>query len=302
MDIDSPPRNASASPARGASAEAIQHHYDRGNAFFRLWLDDSMTYSCALWDEHLDNDTLEAAQARKLDWHIEQAGARDAARVLDVGCGWGSTLFRLVRSHRVREAVGLTLSNAQGKWISDRAETGSRAIVESWADHVPEKPYDAIISIGAFEHFVQRGFSSEEKVAAYQRFFERMHGMLRVDCQLSLQTIAWSSVPANASRASIRHSVFIANRIFPESDLPHLHEIAKACQPYFEISLLRNDRTHYAKTCAAWLDRFRAKRAEAIAASDEKTVRDYDRYLDACVKQFDANVIELLRIAMRRVG
>jgi cyclopropane-fatty-acyl-phospholipid synthase len=179
---------------------------------------------------------------------------------------------------------------------------GSHAIVESWADHFPEKPYDAIISIGAFEHFVQRGFSSEEKVAAYQRFFEQIHGMLRVDCHLSLQTIAWSSVPANVSRASIRHSVFIANRIFPESDLPHLHEIAKACQPYFEISLMRNDRTHYAKTCAMWLDRFRARRPEALAASDEKTVRDYDRYLDACVKQFDANVIELLRISMRRVG
>jgi cyclopropane-fatty-acyl-phospholipid synthase len=61
MNFDSPPRKAPASPARGASAEAIQHHYDRGNAFYRLWLDESMTYSCALWDGNLANDTLEAA-------------------------------------------------------------------------------------------------------------------------------------------------------------------------------------------------------------------------------------------------
>ena len=87
--------------ARGASGAAIRHHYDRGNAFFRLWLDNSMTYSCALWDDANKNDTLEAAQWRKIDWHIDQAGAKNATRVLDIGCGWGSTLTRLVNSHVV---------------------------------------------------------------------------------------------------------------------------------------------------------------------------------------------------------
>jgi len=287
--------------ARGASGAAIRHHYDRGNAFFRLWLDNSMTYSCALWDDANKNDTLEAAQWRKIDWHIDQAGAKNATRVLDIGCGWGSTLTRLVNSHGVGEAVGLTLSEAQGEWISRHGSNGTRAIVESWVDHKPDEPYDAIISIGAFEHFVKRKLTSEEKVNAYRGFFKRAHRMLRPGGRMSLQTIAWSAVPPSATRTSIRDSLFIANRIFPESDLPYLFEIAKACQPYFEFSRLRNDRTQYARTCEAWLGRLRAHRDEATKTAGEKTVREYERYLEACVRQFNANVIELLRIAMRRV-
>ena len=71
---------------RGALPEAIEHHYDVGNAFYRLWLDESMSYSCALWDG--EDDALAAAQMRKIDYHVGQARAAGAARVLDVGCGW----------------------------------------------------------------------------------------------------------------------------------------------------------------------------------------------------------------------
>ena len=97
--------------ATGASAEAIQAHYDTGNAFYRLWLDPTRTYSCALWDEA---DALEEAQIDKLDYHIEQAQAAGTGQVLDIGCGWGSLLERLTTAHGVERAVGLTLSFAYG--------------------------------------------------------------------------------------------------------------------------------------------------------------------------------------------
>src|SRR5258705_13615220 len=98
---------------RGASAEAIQHHYDVGNDFYTLWLDETKTYSSALWE---DARTLEEAQLRKIDYHIRQARVEGAHRVLDIGCGWGSTLKRLVEHAGVEQAVGITLSNAQADW------------------------------------------------------------------------------------------------------------------------------------------------------------------------------------------
>ncbi|MHC5729130.1 MAG: class I SAM-dependent methyltransferase, partial [Nostoc sp.] len=114
----------------GASAEAIQHHYDAGNDFYQLWLDPTITYSAALWEE---NDTLESAQIRKLDYHINQARVSNANRVLDVGCGWGSTLKHLVDVHNVKQAVGLTLSNGQAERISLFQHPQIEVRVESWS-------------------------------------------------------------------------------------------------------------------------------------------------------------------------
>src|SRR5262245_59552944 len=94
----------------GASAAAIQHHYDVGNDFYRLWLDDTMSYTCALFDDAQAEESLEQAQLRKLDYHIEQMRGAGARRVLDVGSGWGNALRRLVSAHEVARAVGLTLS------------------------------------------------------------------------------------------------------------------------------------------------------------------------------------------------
>src|SRR5665213_541122 len=98
----------------GASREAIQAHYDVSEDFFRLWLGPEMVYSAALFE---DGDDLATAQMRKLDHHIDAAGARGAARVLDVGCGWGAMLRRLVKTADVKEAVGLTLSASQAAWV-----------------------------------------------------------------------------------------------------------------------------------------------------------------------------------------
>src|SRR5277367_1783247 len=88
----------------GASPEAIQAHYDVGNRFYELWLDPTLTYSCALWAG--EDDTLEAAQLRKLDYIAEPALNRGAKHVLDIGCGWGALLAHL-SANGVERAVGL---------------------------------------------------------------------------------------------------------------------------------------------------------------------------------------------------
>jgi cyclopropane-fatty-acyl-phospholipid synthase len=276
----------------GASAEAIQHHYDVSNEFYRLWLDSTNTYSAALWE---DNDTLELAQIRKLDYHINQARANNAKRVLDVGCGWGSTLKRLVEVHGVQQAVGLTLSNSQAEWISSFNQPQIDARVESWSDHVPTAPYDAIISIGAFEHFAQLNLSQDEKIAGYRAFFQRCHEWLQPGGCISLQSISYE----NSRREDF--SQFYANEIFPESDLPRLADIATASERIFEVVALRNDREHYARTLRAWQKGLKANRAAAVNLVGEEVVSRYEKYLKFSIIGFHVGTMGLLRVTLRRI-
>nr|WP_199349880.1 cyclopropane-fatty-acyl-phospholipid synthase family protein [Nostoc flagelliforme] len=276
----------------GASAEAIQHHYDASNDFYRLWLDTTNTYSCALWEE---NDNLESAQLRKIDFHIIQSRARQARRVLDVGCGWGSTLQRLVERHGVKHAVGLTLSKSQAEWIASFNHPGIEVKLESWSDHSPKEPYDAIISIGAFEHFAKANLSNTKKVEGYCKFFQRCHECLKPGGWMSLQTIAYGNICKEDM------SPFIANEIFPESDLPRLADIAKATEGIFEIVALRNDRNDYKRTSQFWLSKLKANRAEAVNLVGEEVVVRYIKYLSLFSIGFHTGTMDLLRITMRRI-
>jgi cyclopropane-fatty-acyl-phospholipid synthase len=274
----------------GASTDAIQHHYDVGNQFYELWLDETLTYSSALWD---GVDDLHAAQLAKLDHHVASSRAAGAANVLDIGCGWGSTLHRLVTTHGVKHGVGLSLSAQQLAHIETRRIPNVEVRLESWSDHVPKAPYDAIISIGAFEHFARPDVPDKEKVEGYRDFFKKCHEWLRPGACLSLQTISYE----NSARSDF--SPFFAEHIFPESDLPRLSEIAIASDRLFEVVSLRNDRMHYARTMNEWRKRLRARREEAVAMVGEPVVERYDRYLQLCAIGFHVGTMGLLRIAFR---
>ncbi len=277
--------------APGASAAAIQHHYDIGNEFFVLWLDSSQTYSCALW--HADED-LHLAHINKIDWHLEQCGAHGAGRLLDVGCGWGAMLRRATETFGVGHAVGLSLSAAQIGWI-DRLKLSSVEVhLESWAEHRPDVPYDAIVSVGAFEHFARPDQSREQKLAGYRAFFAFCHRVLGPGGRLSLQTITYE----NADRNDL--SQFFTENIFPESDLPHLAEIVESTRGLFEIETLRQDRAHYARTARAWLSNLKARGPEAEALVGAETVAIYKKYLGLLVVGFHTGTMNLARIGMRR--
>jgi len=286
-----------ATPYAGASADAIAHHYDVGNDFYRLWLDATMTYSCALWAE---GDTLERAQQRKLDHLIALAGAGGAERVLDVGCGWGSLLRRLVERHGVRHASGLTLSRAQAQALSAAADARIAVHVENWSEHRPAQPYDAIVSIGAFEHFAQFGLPRHERVAAYRRFFTRCRELLAPGGRLGLQTnVKGSNV--RLDRRTATELRFVAERIFPESELPWPSEILAASEKLFAVRSVRDDAEHYARTCAAWHERLAAAREHATRLVGASTVEDYLHYLDVTVGHFRRRHLGLLRISFERV-
>jgi cyclopropane-fatty-acyl-phospholipid synthase len=273
----------------GASAAAIQAHYDLSDDFYRLWLDESLTYSCALWGA---GDDLEAAQTRKLDFHARQARAVGSERVLDIGCGWGSLLQRLVDRHAVQSAVGLTLSEKQLKHVEGLRHPSIEVRLEDWRDHVPAEPYDAILGLGALEHFVRPDTPAPQRVETYRQFFSKCREMLRPGGWMSLQTIAYGTGGFTTGAIA---------SIFPESDLPRLSQIAEAAEGQFEITALRNHRDHYAQTCREWLTRLRGNRAEAAAAVGERTATHYERFLDASARGFDAQVFCLFRIQLRRV-
>jgi len=279
----------------GAGSGAIRHHYDVGNDFWQVWLDPTMSYSCAMWVDPADD--LETAQRRKLDFHAEQAHATGAARVLDIGCGWGAQLMHLVGSQDVKHAVGLTLSDAQAEYLRALAPSNVEVLVRSWSDYEPTEPFDAVISVGAFEHFARQGLSAEEQVEAYRRFFGACRNWLKPGGRLSLQTIAYGDIP----RDRPLRDRFIVDEIFPESELPRLADIARAAEMELEIERVRNDRDDYVKTLRAWLGRIRERRDDAIAASSEETVARYERYLRMFAYSMELGAFTLLRLTMRRI-
>jgi len=278
----------------GASKAAISFHYDLGNEFFRLFLDRECSYSCAMYDK--ESDSLEAAQQRKLEYHIQQARADGAARVLDIGCGWGALQKKLVKEHGVKLAVGLTLSENQAEWIRSMGLPGVEVRVESWSDHVPITAYDSIISIGAFEHFARPSSDRTVRVRGYRDFFERCHGWLNPGGWMSLQSIGWGA----ADRGT--EGQFVAENIFPESDLPRLGEIADASEGIFEIVSVRNDRADYKRTIHEFRDRLRKNWDAAIRLVGEETVRRFDKYFRISAAGFSRGTTNLYRITFRRVS
>lgn len=283
---------SAAAPAWTAAA-AVQHHYDVGNDFYALWLDPDLTYSCA--SPAGRNDTLEAAQRRKIDRHLDAIDAGRCHRILDVGCGWGAVLDAAV-ARGVGDAVGLTLAQEQAAHVRTRARPGVTARVEDWTDHVPDAPYDGIVSIGALEHFARPEDDDAERVARYRDFFSRARDWLVPGGLLSLQTIAYGTM----RRAEA--SSFIQQEIFPAADLPSLADLVAAADGVLEIRSFTNDRLDYAWTCERWAARLRARRDEAVALVGEEVTARYERYLRLSALGFRMGRIGLLRLVLAPVG
>jgi cyclopropane-fatty-acyl-phospholipid synthase len=280
---------------RGASAEAIQYHYDVGTDFYRLWLDAGMSYSCALWD--VGGDSLENAQLRKLDYLL-RACVPNGGKLLDIGCGWGAAMNHATEHHGVHDAVGLTLSQAQAHYIEDRHNGRVAVEVADWADFEPSSVFDGIVCIGALEHFAKFGWSREQKTAAYRKFFEKCHQWLRPEGVLSLQTIGKGNV--RLDERGLEDMLFIYKYIFPETDVPKFSELSTACEKWFEVKKVRNDRLDYARTCQTWLERLHANESQAVALVGEQKYSQYVRYLEASVRQFALGHANLYRLILQR--
>ncbi|MFD7905663.1 class I SAM-dependent methyltransferase [Kitasatospora sp. NPDC059722] len=286
----------------GTSAEDIAFHYDLGNDFYALWLDETLAYTAAKWDgiprDEPDATALPRAQRAKLDHHLDLVGAGpgDGLRILDVGCGWGAMLAHASRGDRVGEAVGLTISPAQHAFLAARALPGVEARLESWEDHAPERPYDAIVSMGAFEHFATAGMTRAERLGVYARYFESGHRWLRPGGRMSLQSIGYDGVADGTGPLG----EFVGSDIFPNCTLPRLSEIAAACDPYFSVVVLAASAEDYARTLAAWSARLLKAREAAERLVGADGYRRYRRYLRGSEVTFLRGAATLYRIGLRR--
>jgi cyclopropane-fatty-acyl-phospholipid synthase len=241
-----------------------------------------------------ETDDLKIAQRRKLDYHIAAARAAGTERVLDIGCGWGALLRRLVEHAAVKHATGLTLSPSQAAWIRRIPRPAIEVREEGWRDHRPYRPYDAIISIGAFEHFVRPGLDEARKLEAYREFFAFCDQALVSRGRLSLQTIACAA-PLDSTLGA--NFAFISKRIFPESDLPLISEPIRAAEGKFELRALRNDSDDYCRTLGLWERNLMARRHEAVALVGQEKVAEFRKYLRYATAGFKKRAICLLRMS-----
>ncbi|RBP12217.1 cyclopropane-fatty-acyl-phospholipid synthase [Roseiarcus fermentans] len=276
---------------RTTSQAEIQHHYDAGNDFYAMWLDRRMIYSAALFRS--DTQSLEEAQIEKLRFHADAAGARPGARILDVGCGWGAMLRYLVEERNVADAVGLTLSAAQKeRFDAGNADPRARMAIVNWQDYHDPRPFDGIVSIGAFEHFGRFDHRPEERLAVYAEFFDFCRRRLNKGGKLSLQTIAYGRIR--------KLTPIQRDKIWRESELPMAHEVLEAASRWFEPERLVNHRLDYARTLREWERRLGAAKARAETLVGPEKVADYLAYLDDAASGFENGAIQLLRIAFRR--
>jgi cyclopropane-fatty-acyl-phospholipid synthase len=312
---------------KGTSSKAILHHYDFLGDFYRLTLGPELVYSYGMWE---DGDTLESAQLRKLDYHAEAAHAVDAGRVLDVGCGWGSLMHRLVETHRVKHAVGLTMSPGQAAWIGNQEWPGCEVRAENWFDHKPDAPYDAIIAIEAIEHFAGSTMRRAKRVACYREFFQRCHSWLRPGGRLSLQANAWNNrgwlaslvLPtqdsASKSRTSgtngrlglndvydgiknVREGIHASRKVFPECFLPTRAELTGASHGLFKLLEVRSDPEDGVSTVQSWLERAQANRTRGAELIGEKAVSDIIREEHAALKFLRERRYTVLRMVFEKV-
>jgi cyclopropane-fatty-acyl-phospholipid synthase len=278
----------------GASKSAIQYHYDVGNRFYEAFLGRSMAYSAAAWTEPANRDTLDDAQARKLDWFIDQAGLVDGATVLEIGCGWGSLLKRL-RARRINvRYVGLTLSDAQAEYVSRSLPGAGEIHVMPWQAYQPNRPFDAIIAIEAIEHFTTLDLSKVQRLQAYRDFFGFCADRLAPGSRLCLQMTTWFNMDPGEERK------YDFTQFFPETNPPRLGELFTASEEHFHVTRVEGVPRDFIYTLRAWIRALRADEAALSQQLGPQRVQHYIANFTLMLNAFLAGGISLYRMGLER--
>lgn len=272
--------------------EDVQAHYDLSDDFFRLFLDPTMTYSCAYFDRMRDI-SLEEAQIRKMDLALGKLGLRPGMTLLDVGCGWGGTMRRAIQKYDVN-VIGLTLSEHQAAHVQqafDLMDTArsKRVLLHGWEEF--DEPVDRIVSIGAFEHF---GYDR------YDDFFDAAYRILPDDGVMLLHTITMLTPPQIVERGltlseeQTSFNEFIASEIFPGGQLPAIEMVEfHASKAGFTLTRRQSLQLHYARTLDHWAAALEGHHSEAVQIQSEAVYQRYMRYLTGCAKAFRDGYIDI---------
>ncbi len=268
----------------------ISYHYDLGNDFYALWLDDTMTYSSALFET--GQESMEAAQEAKYASMIDQMGTQPGDHVLEIGCGWGGFAEYAARERGLR-VTGLTISEEQLKYARDRIEkAGLSDLVEfrlqDYRDETGQ--YDGIASIEMFEAVGEQYWPA---------FFNTVRERLKPGCNATLQIITITEERFEVYRKGVD---FIQKYIFPGGMLPSpgalREEIGKA-----GLDLVRSIEfgESYSQTLRRWHETFNTRWDEVQAIGfDDRFKRMWNFYLTSCAAAFHSGNCDVTQITIRR--
>jgi cyclopropane-fatty-acyl-phospholipid synthase len=266
------------------SRRNIQHHYDLGNDFYRLWLDEQLVYTCAYFPEPAAS--LSAAQVAKFDHICRKLRLRAGEAVVEAGCGWGAFALHMARHYQVRvkafnisrEQLAFARERAQAEGLSDQVEF----IDGDWRQI--DAPCDAFVSVGMLEHVGVRN---------YRQLGQVMHRCLAPHGRGLIHSIG-------QNQAHLLNP-WIERNIFPGAYPPTIRECMAMFEPCdFTVVDVENLRLHYAQTLRHWLARFE-KSAETVRQKwGEAFVRMWRLYLSGSIAAFEAGSLQLFQILFTR--
>jgi len=263
--------------------EAISHHYDVSNEFYRLILGPTMVYSCAYFAS--EDDTIEEAQTRKLDVICRKLDLKPGERLLDIGCGWGSLLIHAASNYGVR-AVGVTLSEEQAKLARERISAAGlsdmcEVRIQDYRE-VTDGPYDKISSVGMYEHV---GSSQLDK------YMETVKGLGRPG------GLALHHGICRMQDDDEQPNTFITRYVFPDGEL---HRVAKVVAALEKSGQEMRDaetlREHYALTLRRWVRNLAENKTEAISQIGEERERIWRLYMTASIGAFERGDVAIHQI------
>lgn len=262
----------------------IHHHYDLGNAFYRLWLDEKMQYTCAYFPDQ--TISLEQAQTAKLDHVCRKLQLKPGDRVTEAGCGWGG-LARHMAKHYGVKVRAYNISHEQVAFAREQAEReGLSNSVEYVLDDYRnlDGKFDAFVSIGMLEHVGTKNY-------------RELGGVIN-RCLTDSGRAVIHTIGRNKPRLM---NAWIERRIFPGAYPPTLREMMDIVEPYnFSILDVENMRLHYAKTLEHWLDRFNAEETVVTEMFDDAFVRAWRLYLTGSIAAFLTSSLQLFQMVFAR--
>lgn len=269
----------------GKAQQNVAHHYDLGNAFYKMFLDTEMFYSCAYFRS--DDETLEQAQRNKCRLIAAKLNLKPGLRVLDIGCGWGGLARYLAQIADVH-VTGVTLSKEQHALaVASMKPAGldGRVSIELKDYRELTGKFDRIVSVGMFEHV---------GVGHYGEFFAKVNDLMTDDGLMLLHSIGHMSPPGTASP-------WLRKYIFPGAYSPALSEVFPAVENNsLWVTDLEFLRVHYATTLRHWHDRFEKNRAAVAQMYDERFCRMWEFYLISAEMMFRTGSQEVFHMQLAR--
>lgn len=265
----------------------VSSHYDIGNDFYKLWLDETMSYSCGYFKNA--GDTLYQAQVNKVDYILKKLYLKEGMTLLDIGCGWGYLLIEAAKKYKIH-GTGITLSREQYAEFQRRIEKEGLEdyLTVELMDYrdLPQlgRQFDRVVSVGMVEHVGRKN---------YQLFNDCVNQVLKDEGVYLLHFI--SALKEHSGDA------WIKKYIFPGGVVPSLREMVYTmAEDNFHILDVENLRLHYNKTLLCWQKNYREHIDAVRKMFDERFVRMWDLYLAACAATFHNGIIDLHQILVTK--